>query len=248
LERGTFQAASKSVTIRNHANVRQRFFIRADSRIELFDFLQLMKLFGLTGGIGMGKSTCARLLAERGVPVIDTDILAHQLVQPGQPALEQIKNAFGEEMISATGQLRRDVLARKVFSDSTALRQLEAILHPPIRKLWLAETKKWREQGQSHGVVIIPLLFETDAQSEFDAVICVACSSATQLARLRERGWSDEQIQQRLASQWPVEKKIAQSEFVIWTDTSVETHAAQVERILETNTINTPTPALKCLD
>jgi len=191
-----------------------------------------MKLFGLTGGIGMGKSTCARLLAERGIPVIDTDILAHQLVEPGQPALEQIKNTFGAEMISTSGQLRRDELARKVFSDPSALRQLEAILHPPIRELWLAETKKWREQGRACGVVIIPLLFETGAQSEFDAVICVACSSETQCQRLRERGWSDEQIQQRLASQWPVEKKIAQSNFVIWTDTTLEAHAAQLDRIL----------------
>ena len=191
-----------------------------------------MKLFGLTGGIGMGKSTCARLLAERGIPVIDTDVLAHQLVESGQPALEQIKNTFGAEMISSSGQLRRDELARKVFSDPSALRQLEAILHPPIRELWLAETKKWREQGRACGVVIIPLLFETGAQSEFDAVICVACSSETQCQRLRERGWSDEQIQQRLASQWPVEKKITQSDFVIWTDTTLEAHAAQLDRIL----------------
>jgi dephospho-CoA kinase len=191
-----------------------------------------MKLFGITGGIGMGKSTCARLLAERGIPVIDTDILAHQLVAPGQPALQQIQDAFGAEMISADGQLRRDLLARKVFSDPAALRQLEAILHPPIRKLWLAETKMWREQGQARGAVIIPLLFETDARPEFAAVICVACSSATQQQRLRERGWSDEQIQQRLASQWPVEKKIAQSDFVIWTDTTLEAHAAQLEQVL----------------
>ena len=190
-----------------------------------------MKLFGLTGGIGMGKSTCARLLAERGIPVIDTDDLAHQFVEPGQPALEQIKNAFGAEIISAAGKLRRDALARKVFSDPAALRQLEAILHPPIRKLWLAETRKWREQGQAKGVVIIPLLFETDAQAEFDAVICVACSSATQQERLHERSWSDEQIQQRLASQWPVEKKIAQADLVIWTDTTIEAHSSQIDRI-----------------
>ena len=193
-----------------------------------------MKLFGLTGGIGMGKSTCARLLVERGIPVIDTDILAHQLVEPGQPSLREIEQAFGAEMISADGQLRRDQLARKVFSDPDALRELEAILHPPIRKLWLAETEKWRQEGQDCGVVIIPLLFETAAQSEFDAVICVACSSATQQQRLRERGWSDEQIQQRLASQWPVEKKIAQSDLVIWTDTTLEAHAAQLDRILST--------------
>lgn len=193
-----------------------------------------MKLFGITGGIGMGKSTSARLLIERGVSVIDTDLLARQLVEPGQPALEDIRQHFGAGMISADGQLRRDELARKVFADPAARQKLENILHPRIRELWQAETKAWREQGRARGAVIIPLLFETAAESEFNAVICVACSAATQRQRLRERGWSDEQIQQRIGSQWPVEKKMAQSDFVIWTDTTLDVHAAQWEKILGT--------------
>jgi len=191
-----------------------------------------MKLLGLTGGIGMGKSTAARLLTERGVSVIDTDDLARQIVEPGRPALAEIKQTFGPNLLSADGQLRRDELARKVFADPAALRQLEAILHPRIRELWQAEVKIWREQGRATGVVIIPLLFETDAQSAFDAIVCLACSAATQHERLQQRGWNDEQTQQRLASQWPVEKKIAQSDYVIWTDATMETHAAQIDRIL----------------
>lgn len=194
-----------------------------------------MKLFGITGGIGMGKSTSARLLAERGVSVIDTDTLARQLVEPGQPALEEIKNQFGAEMISPDGRLRRSELAQKVFSDPASLHQLENILHPRIREAWGNETKKWREEGRAAGAVIIPLLFETGAEKEFDAVICVACSAGTQRERLRERGWNDEQIDQRLASQWPIEKKIAQADFVIWTDTTLEAHAAQLDRILKRN-------------
>ena len=180
----------------------------------------------------MGKSTSGRLLSERGVPVIDTDILARQIVEPGQPALEEIQNLFGREVIGANGQLLRDLLARQVFSDKAALQNLENILHPRIRKLWQAEVEQWRELGHKSGVVIIPLLFETAAESGFDAIICVACSTSTQRQRLRERDWSDEQIDQRLASQWPVEKKIAQSDFVIWTDTTLEAHAAQIDRIL----------------
>ncbi len=191
-----------------------------------------MKLYGITGGIGMGKSTAARLLVERGVAVVDTDILARQLVEPGQPALAEIKNLFGPEIISADGQLRRDELARKVFSDPASLQQLENILHPRIRESWENEVTKWRAKGRACGAVIIPLLFETKAETEFDAVICIACSSDQQRQRLRERGWSDEQINQRLASQWPIEKKIAQSNFVIWTNTTIEVHAAQLDRIL----------------
>jgi len=192
-----------------------------------------MKLFGITGGIGMGKSTSARLLTERGVSVIDTDILAREIVEPGEPALEEIKNQFGAEMIGPDGRLRRDELARKVFADAAALRRLENILHPRIRNLWELEVGKWRDHGRVAGAVIIPLLFETGAQNQFDAVICVACSTATQQARLRERGWNDEQIAQRLASQWPVEKKITEADFVIWTDTPLEVHASQLQRILE---------------
>jgi dephospho-CoA kinase len=191
-----------------------------------------MKLYGVTGGIGMGKSTSAEWLTAHGVPVIDTDILARQLVEPGQPALEEIRKHFGAEMISADGQLRRDELARRVFANPAALRQLENILHPRIREGWENKTRKWRAEGQANGAVIIPLLFETEAQGAFDAVICVACSVETQRQRLRERGWSDEQIDQRLASQWPVEKKMAQADFVIWTDTTLIVHAAQLERIL----------------
>src|SRR5690348_8842950 len=110
-----------------------------------------MKLFGITGGIGMGKSTSARLLVERGVSVIDTDILARQIVEPGQPALEEIKRQFGAEMVAPDGQLRRGDLAEKVFSDPAALRRLEEILHPRIRNLWKIEVEKWREEGRSAG-------------------------------------------------------------------------------------------------
>ncbi|MEP6662112.1 MAG: dephospho-CoA kinase [Verrucomicrobiota bacterium] len=192
----------------------------------------LMKLYGITGGIGMGKSTSRSLLEQRGFPVIDTDDLAHQLVQPGQPALEEIKSAFNEETISADGQLNRRELARQVFSDPSALQKLEAILHPRIKQLWRAATLQWRERGEKLGFVIIPLLLETGAETEFDAVVCLACSGETQRHRLRERSWTEGEIDQRLAAQWPVEKKIVQSDFVIWTDTPLEIHARQLDAIL----------------
>lgn len=183
----------------------------------------------------MGKSTAGELLRQRGVAVVDTDILARQLVEPGQPALLEIQGLFGEEIILPDGQLRRDELAKKVFADAVARKKLEAILHPPIRALWLAETQRWREQGRDIGVVIIPLLFETGAAPLFDATICIACSTPSQWQRLRERGWSSAETKQRLDAQWPTEKKIAQSDFVIWTETTLEIHAAQLERLLQKN-------------
>jgi dephospho-CoA kinase len=192
-----------------------------------------MKLLGLTGGIGMGKTTSARLLAQAGVPVIDTDIIAREIVEPGQPALAAIASTFGREVIDEAGRLRRAALAELVFSDAEKRSQLEAILHPPIRERWLQQADAWRRERRVLGVVVIPLLFETNAQSHFDAIICTACSGETQRERLRARAWPEKQIEQRLAAQWPVEKKIAASNFVVWTEGTLELHRRQWERILD---------------
>ncbi|MGA2176791.1 MAG: dephospho-CoA kinase [Verrucomicrobiota bacterium] len=191
-----------------------------------------MKLFGITGGVGMGKSTAGQLLAQRGVAVSDTDTLARQLVEPGQPALSAIVQRFGPSLLSADGRLNRRELGRLVFADAAARADLEAILHPRIRSAWEAEADRWRAAGRACGAVVIPLLFETQAAALFDAVICVACSEASRWQRLRQRGWSHVEIRQRLEAQWPTEQKIARSDFVVWTDTTLAAHAAQLERIL----------------
>src|SRR5271170_3530630 len=117
-----------------------------------------MKLCGLTGGVGMGKSTTAGFLRERGAKIVDTDEIARELVQPGKPALAEIQNAFGKKMISAGGRLRRDELAKIVFADSIARKKLEAILHPKIRGHWLAQIEKWRKENVALAIVVIPLL------------------------------------------------------------------------------------------
>ncbi len=191
-----------------------------------------MKVLGLTGGIGMGKSTSAGLFRARGVPVVDTDDLARQIVEPGRPALAEVVAAFGPQITEPDGRLRRDELARRVFADSAALHRLEAILHPRIRELWRAQAEAWRSQGRPLAVVVIPLLFETKAEAELDATICVACSAATQQERLRARGWTPEQIKQRLQAQLPTEQKIARADYLIWTEAGLDVHGAQIDRIL----------------
>ena len=191
-----------------------------------------MKLCGLTGGVGMGKSTAAGFLLSRGVRVLDTDDLARQLVQPGQPALAEIEKAFGAEMISASGELKRADLARRVFADPPARRQLEAILHPRIRESWLVQVEIWRAENCPLAIVIIPLLYETRAEAHFGKIICVACSPAAQRDRLAARGWSAEQIQQCIAAQWPVEQKIGRADSVIWTEGAPAVHRQQIEAIL----------------
>ena len=190
-----------------------------------------MKLFGLTGGIGMGKSAASLILDKRGVTV-DTDEVARNVVAPMQPALAQIQQTFGDEVISPEGTLRRDVLARIVFSDPAARQKLEAITHPLIREQWKKDVARFRAMGLKAACVIIPLLFETNAESEFDATICVACSPATQRSRLAIRGWGAEQTAQRIAAQFPIEKKIAKANYVVWNEGSLEILAAQLDAIL----------------
>jgi dephospho-CoA kinase len=190
-----------------------------------------MKVCGLTGGVGMGKSTAAHFLRARGLPVVDTDELARQFVEPGQPALAEIQEAFGKNLVASDGRLRRDELARLVFADAGARATLEKILHPKIRARWRAQIKIWRGENCPLAVVIIPLLFETRAESEFTKLVCVACSAANQHRRLLERGWSPQQIQQRIVAQLPVEQKIARADFIVWTDGALDAHEEQIGRI-----------------
>lgn len=192
-----------------------------------------MKRLGLTGGLGMGKSAAAACLQRRGLPVVDTDQLARELVEPGQPALAEIAAAFGPEVLDAEGRLRRAEVARLVFTDAPRRRQLEAILHPRIRAAWRAQLDAWQEEGRPAAVVVIPLLFETGAAGEFDATLCVACTAASQRERLLARGWSEEEIARRLAAQWPIERKIAAADFVIWAEGGLAQTEAQLDRVLE---------------
>ena len=181
----------------------------------------------------MGKSTCAQLLQSRSVRVVDTDDLARQVVEPGQPASDEVRAAFGPQVIASDGGLRRDTLAAIVFSDANARATLERILHPRIRDLWRAQVEAWAYDNYPLAVVVIPLLFETQAENEFEATICVACSAATQRERLLARGWSLEQINQRIQAQMPADQKIAKADFLIWTESTVDLCSGQLDLILK---------------
>src|SRR5688572_15991518 len=111
-----------------------------------------MKVLGLTGGIGMGKTTAAKLIAAVGAAVVDTDVIAREIVQPGQEALDEIKKLFGFDIVGSDRQLRREELAQRVFADTEARRRLESILHPRIREIWLRQIETWRSEGKPVGV------------------------------------------------------------------------------------------------
>jgi len=180
----------------------------------------------------MGKSTVAQHMFERGERIIDTDLLARDLVMPGQPALEAMRREFGSEILNHDGTLNRPAMAAVVFKDATKRERLEGILHPRIRGAWLARVEEWRKAGERRGVVVIPLLFETGAEKEFGLTICVACSARTQARRLRQRGWTDVEIGDRVASQRPIFEKMDRADRVIWNESSVEVCKMQTEWIL----------------
>ena len=187
---------------------------------------------GLTGGIGMGKSTAANLLVSRGAKVSDSDQLARELVEPGEPALVEIVKLFGSGVLQKDGSLDRDIVGELVFSDPVALKSLEGILHPRIREIRQGQFNGWESLGVRLGVAVVPLLCEASMESEFDKVVCVACSSSIQKERLRGRGWSEDQINRRIRAQITVEEKMHRSDYVIWSDGPIDAHAVQWDALL----------------
>jgi dephospho-CoA kinase len=188
---------------------------------------------GLTGGIATGKSYCLKRFAALGVPVIDADLLARDVVTPGSPALQLIQVRFGPAVIAPDGSLDRPVLASIVFSDRTARADLESIIHPEVyRRIneWFAN----QPPGVRFAIADIPLLFETGHEHDFDAVIVVACEPFEQLRRLIERdGLPEEAARARLAAQWPIGEKVARADFVIRTDGTFDETESQVRDVLE---------------
>ena len=190
------------------------------------------RVLGLTGGVGMGKSTAARLLKKVGLLVVDSDDLAREAVQPGTEGLAEIADEFGEGFLKADGSLDRDKMASTVFQDGAARKRLEAIIHPRVRTAWEKQIDQWREQKRPVGVVVIPLLFEVDLQDSFDAVLCVACTANTQRARLRERYWDDAQIAARIAAQMDIAQKMDLADHILWNEGAPELLMDQMKEIL----------------
>jgi dephospho-CoA kinase len=171
----------------------------------------------LTGGVASGKSTVAGLLAERGAVVVDSDLLAREVVEPGTPGLAAVVEAFGEDVLTPDGALDRAALGRVVFADEEARRRLEGLLHPLIRAR-AAEVEATATPG-TLVVHDIPLLVETGRAGDFDAVLVVDVPVATQVGRMvRDRGWTREDAEARVAAQASREERRAVATYVIDND------------------------------
>lgn len=175
-----------------------------------------MLLVGLTGNIGSGKSTVARLLSERGATLIDSDVLARRAVDPGSDALEQITSRWGTAVLNPDGTLDRAVLRQRVFGDDEALEALNAIVHPEIRRLRDRLVSEARARGDRLVVCDIPLLFEKGMADDFDCLVLVDAPRPVRLERLvRDRGLRETEAMEMIAAQMPAELKRARVDFVI---------------------------------
>jgi len=186
----------------------------------------------LTGGIATGKSYVAQRFRQAGVPVVDADLLARQVVEPGTPGLRAIVDRFGADVLDRAGALNRPRLASIVFSDSAARRDLEAIIHPAVRAAidrFLADAPP----ATPFAVADIPLLFETGRAGEFDVVVVAACPPEMQIERVMVRDKSTRaQAEQRLAAQWPIDDKVKRADYVIDTGGSFEATDAAVDAVI----------------
>jgi len=185
---------------------------------------------GLTGGIGSGKSTVSAILTELGAVVIDSDVLAREVVARGTPGLAQVVEAFGSEVLTPEGDLDRPRLGAIVFGDDERRRVLEGIIHPLVRRR-SAEL----EAAAGPGALVvhdIPLLTETGMADRFDAVIVVDAPAEVQVERMmRDRGWTREEAESRIAAQASREERLAIATHVVENTGSLEELRARVESL-----------------
>lgn len=184
---------------------------------------------GLTGGIASGKSTVAGLFAAHGVPILDTDQIARDVVEPGEPAFDAVVAAFGQAVLAPDGRLDRRALRARVFADASARARLEAILHPVIR----AElARRSAAAGGPYQVWVIPLLVEGDRVDHVDRVLVVDCPAEVQLARLRARdGETEASARAMVAAQASRERRLTAADDVILNDGAAEDLAARVAEL-----------------
>lgn len=186
-------------------------------------------IVGLTGGIGSGKSAASQWFEHQDIEVVDADVVAREVVQPGQPALEKIAQHFGDWVLQADGQLDRRALRDYIFQHPEARQQLEAITHPIIRQSILSQL----QQAQSAYVILVsPLLFETGQDRMTHRNLLVDVSEATQLKRASQRdAQSTEQIQKIIATQMPRSEKLKRADDVVHNEGTLDELYQQLMRL-----------------
>ncbi len=190
-----------------------------------------MLKIGLTGGIGCGKTTVTRLFEQLKIPVIDADVIAHQCVEPGQPALDILKDRFGTHILQSNGQLNRAFLRDQVFSSPQQKKLLESIMHPLIYQR-IDEHVKTLGHQHPYCILSIPLLLETKQTRLVDRVLVIDCPEAQQRQRVRQRDQlSDARIDSIITSQVSRKQRLSQADDIIDNSDSLDSLAEQVKKL-----------------
>jgi dephospho-CoA kinase len=187
---------------------------------------------GLTGGIASGKSAVAALLRDLGFRVLDADSLAHKLMEPGQPAHDEILKEFGAGLAGASGRIDRAKLASIVFAEPAKLARLNAMIHPRVEEMVFRQFDEWQRQGVRDAVFVeAALLVESGIAKKLDGLVVAYCAPEQQLARLRARGMSEVEAKRRIAAQLPVREKLRHAAESIDCSGKLEETRAQVQAL-----------------
>jgi dephospho-CoA kinase len=187
-------------------------------------------VLGITGGFGCGKSTAAKLFAERGFNRLDSDLVIREQVLPSEETRTALRERHGGAVFGPDGQVNRPALAAIVFSNDSERLWLEELTHPQLFEIARAAL---RSEPRANWVVEMPLLFEKSLENWFDFTLCVACDPLSQLARLEQRGLDRALAEQRISKQLPLARKIELSDLVLWNDGSTGFLKSQVDRIVD---------------
>ena len=190
-------------------------------------------IIGLTGSIASGKSTIAAILKDIGLPIIDADLVARDVVEPGSQTLKEIEAVFGGEVINGDGTLNREALGQIIFHDPAKRKELNDLMHPAIRANMLSKRDRLVKEGYRTIIMDIPLLFESRLQHFVEKILVVSVTEETQLSRLMQRNsLSEGEARARIQSQLPISEKEKGADAVIYNNGSIEESKWQLERIL----------------
>jgi dephospho-CoA kinase len=191
-----------------------------------------MLRLGLTGGIASGKSAVAAMLREKGFSVLDADSLAHKLIEPGQPAYDEVLQEFGQSVLAPGGRVERAKLSAIVFHDRAKLDRLNAIVHPRVGEFVFRQFEEWQRAGTRDAAFVeAALLIESGIHKKLDGLVVAWCEPEQQLQRLRDRGLSESEARRRIAAQLPVEEKLLLATEKIDCSGSLDETRRQVEAL-----------------
>ena len=194
---------------------------------------EVVVIIGLTGSIASGKSTVAKMIHAYGLPIVDADVVARQVVEPGRPTLKKIAEVFGQDVITAEGTMDRAKVGSIIFHDEAMRKQLNSIIHPAIREEMIRQRDEFISYGEKNVFMDIPLLFESKLEHFVEKIIVVSVSEEVQLSRLMARnGLTEDEAKARIATQMPVKEKESLADAVINNDDTLEQTAIQLQNIL----------------